>query len=282
MPDTTTANYALTKPEVGGSDDTWGGKINDNLDALDGIAADFETRMAALEAIGGTAELVLAALLTVDGDGSGLNADLLDGEHGAFYLPAADYTAEDVLAKLLTVDGSGSGLDADMLDGHHAAEFLLAGDLPGEVVIDASLTAFGGLAFAADKLPYSTGDDVFALTPFTAFGRSLVGLDDVDALADLSGALTESGASLATPGYIEFSNGLKLQWGSGTLTGNALGVINFPVAFTTFARCLVTGGSSNTGREGDVHPYQAPSLTQQAIANSADATNYYAWFAVGV
>lgn len=34
-------------------------------------------------------------------------------------LPAASYTAADVLAKLLTVDGSGSGLDADMTDGIH-------------------------------------------------------------------------------------------------------------------------------------------------------------------
>ena len=33
-------------------------------------------------------------------------------------LPAATYTAADVLSKLLTVDGSGSGLDADLLDGY--------------------------------------------------------------------------------------------------------------------------------------------------------------------
>ena len=32
-------------------------------------------------------------------------------------LTAASYTAADVLAKLITVDGSGSGLDADLLDG---------------------------------------------------------------------------------------------------------------------------------------------------------------------
>ena len=35
------------------------------------------------------------------------------------YLPAASYTAADVLAKLKTVDGSGSGLDADTVDGLH-------------------------------------------------------------------------------------------------------------------------------------------------------------------
>lgn len=63
-----------------------------------------------------------------DGAGSGLDADLLDGQDGSYYtnivarlgytpLNAASYTAGDVLGKILTVDGAGSGLDADLLDG---------------------------------------------------------------------------------------------------------------------------------------------------------------------
>ena len=36
----------------------------------------------------------------------------LDGK-----MPFADYTPQDILAKLLTVDGAGSGLDADKVDG---------------------------------------------------------------------------------------------------------------------------------------------------------------------
>lgn len=63
-----------------------------------------------------------------DGSGSGLDADLLDGQDGSYYtnivarlgytpLNQTSYTAADVLAKMLTVDGSGSGLDADLLDG---------------------------------------------------------------------------------------------------------------------------------------------------------------------
>jgi len=67
-----------------------------------------------------------ALLLTVDGAGSGIDADKLDGQEGAYYLPAASYTAADVLTKLLTVDGAGSGLDADLLDGVSSSGFLLA------------------------------------------------------------------------------------------------------------------------------------------------------------
>lgn len=41
-------------------------------------------------------------------------------------VPVADYTAADVLAKLLTVDGPGSGLDADTLDGQNAGTYGLS------------------------------------------------------------------------------------------------------------------------------------------------------------
>jgi hypothetical protein len=42
-----------------------------------------------------TPQSILAALLTVDGAGSLLDADLLDGQHGSYYLPASTVIDED-------------------------------------------------------------------------------------------------------------------------------------------------------------------------------------------
>lgn len=50
--------------------------------------------------------------------------------------------------------------------------------------LDATLTAYAALAGAANKLPYFTGADAFALADFSAFGRSLV--DDADAAAAIA------------------------------------------------------------------------------------------------
>ena len=61
---------------------------------------------------------LLVALKAVDGVGSGLDADLLDGESGDYYFD----TAAEALIKIKTVDGTLSGLDADLLDGKHYAD----------------------------------------------------------------------------------------------------------------------------------------------------------------
>jgi hypothetical protein len=72
------------------------------------------------------------------------------GNHAsAGYLAASSYTAADVLSKLLTVDGAASGLDADLLDGQQGSYYLswtnitskpspvitLAGDATGSVTL---------------------------------------------------------------------------------------------------------------------------------------------------
>jgi hypothetical protein len=93
MADTSTSNYTWTKPEIGGSTDTWGTKWNANLDGID-------TTVKAVSNVANAAQATANAAL-----------------------PAGSYTAADVKSKLLTVDGAGSGIDADLLDGNEAAAF---------------------------------------------------------------------------------------------------------------------------------------------------------------
>lgn len=69
-----------------------------------------------------TPSKVLELVKDVDGHGSGLDADLLDGREGKSFVYIEDYEDKDVLNKLKKVDGSGSGLDADLLDGWHAQQ----------------------------------------------------------------------------------------------------------------------------------------------------------------
>jgi hypothetical protein len=59
--------------------------------------------------------------------------------------------------------------------------FATLADITGKQPLDSDLTAIAALASAANKVPYATGTNTWALADFTAAGRALV--DDADAAA---------------------------------------------------------------------------------------------------
>jgi hypothetical protein len=115
----------------------WEVMDSQNSDTVDGIDLRVNGEILEISDDGGStwspvsmsAEDVLAALITVDGTGSGLDSDTTDGLHfrinsdileistdGSTW-SAVSMTANDILTALKTVDGSGSGLDADNVVG---------------------------------------------------------------------------------------------------------------------------------------------------------------------
>lgn len=58
-------------------------------------------------------------------------------------LPATSYTASDVLVKVKSVDGSGSGLDADLLDNKESTDFMSANKVYGTTSFSDAISANG-------------------------------------------------------------------------------------------------------------------------------------------
>lgn len=91
-------------------------------------------------------------------------------------LAAADYTAADVLTKIKTVDGAGSGLDADLLDGQSSAYYTAINDRLGYTAENAANKGIAGGYASLDgaglvpstQLP-SYVDDVLEYANLAAF-----------------------------------------------------------------------------------------------------------------
>ncbi|TSA56908.1 hypothetical protein D4R42_02615, partial [bacterium] len=125
----------------------------------------------------GPAADILEGLLLVDGAGSGLDADLLDG-HEATYFATADHLHTDTYVPLITSPVNGNIPLMNAVGGLNTSSYKPADFQP----IDTDLTAIAALGFTAISFLKKTAANTWALdtTAYQEYDIILDGITDLN------------------------------------------------------------------------------------------------------
>lgn len=226
MADASTTRYGIVKPEVGASNDTWGAKLNTDMDDLDAL-------LGAITTTGSANAYVLTTGLSLAAYVAGQSFDIKASFSNT---STATINVDALGAKAITKNGTTVLASGDIVSGniyrisYDGTQFQLVGATATGAYqpLDALLTAIAALTTADDRMLDFTGVDTVAVVSYatvvtnlaaltTATGAQLTASNIFTSTNTLSNAAPtlrwyESGAAADTKYWDIFISGGALFW----------------------------------------------------------------------